>query len=116
MSNSIQSLIQLLDKDALIAELIDQGAHCLKQDLISQIFSPEEARAITSIPLSIIDRDDLLVWFHAKYGTFLVKSAYHVHHAISITNKGSLSINRIPPIVWKSIWKLIILNQTKIFI
>lgn len=116
MSHSIQSPIHLLDEDALITELIDQDAHYQKQDLINQIFSPKEVRAITSIPLSIIDRDDLLVLYPAKNGLFSVKCAYHFHHSISITNKGTPSINRIPPIVLKSFLKLVVPNRAIIFI
>lgn len=103
ISNSIQSPNQLLAKNTLVAKLIDHEAHYWKQDLIHQIFSSEEVRAINAILLSIIDKEDLLVWSPVKNGLFLVKSVYHFHHFTSITNKDTFSTNRIPPFVWKTI-------------
>lgn len=59
--SNILSPNQVLDEDALVAELIDHENHCWKQDLINQIFNLKEAKAITAIPLSIIDKEDLMV-------------------------------------------------------
>lgn len=58
MCNSIQSPINQLAEDALVADLIDSDNHCWKRHLINQIFSLDEVRAITSIPISIIDKED----------------------------------------------------------
>lgn len=61
MSNNIQSPITQLDEDALVSNLIDNANHYWNKDLINQIFSPNEAKAIIAIPLCLIDWEDKLV-------------------------------------------------------
>lgn len=103
-------------EDARVADLIDQGAHCWKQPLLVQTFIPEEVQAIKAIPLSIIDKEDILVWSPVKNDIFFVKSTYHFHHSMYLSKKGTSSTDNISPIAWKSIQKLNVPNRIKIFI
>lgn len=71
LSKNIQSPISRLNEDAPVAILIDVANHWWKRDLINQILSPDEVKAITAIPLSIIGREYKQVWFPAKKWSFL---------------------------------------------
>lgn len=112
----IQSPISQLHEEARVADLVDHTNHSWKSDLINQLFIPDDVKVISTIPLSIIDRDDKLVWFIAKNGLFSIKSAYHFYHSMFISSRGETSTNRIPKQAWTTIWKLFAFNRTKIFI
>lgn len=47
---------------------------------------------------------------------FDVKSAYHLHRELVSRNEGECSNGRIQNDVWKSIWKLDVLNAMRMFI
>lgn len=57
---------------------MEDGGFKLNEDLVSSIFSKEEAALILSIPLSYFRTPNTLIWTKEKNGTFTTKSAYHV--------------------------------------
>lgn len=61
-----------------MGELIDWDCGALKRDILDSLFSEEEIYLIHSIPISIRDPLDRLIWLYDPKGCFLVKSAYHV--------------------------------------
>lgn len=86
MSNKIQSPICYLNEDAIASKLIDKHNQCWNTALIQEIFSPNEVKAITVIPISIVEKSDKLVWFLSKYGHFTIQSAYYIQHFISLSS------------------------------
>lgn len=116
LSNSIQSPTTLFHEDACVSDPIDSVKYCWKRDLLNQIFSRSEVTTISTIPLSLVNREDTLVWSPSKNNIFSIKSTYHYHHSPSIQNRGDQSSNRVPQKVWKAIWKLAIPNRIKTFI
>lgn len=46
------------------------------KELINHLFVPSEAEAIMSMPISLLNRQDQLIWNHTPNGTFSVSSAY----------------------------------------
>lgn len=86
----------LLNEYACVSELIDSVNHSWNQELINQIFSPLEFKAISTIPLSLVDKEDKMVWIFSKNTIFSIKSAYHYHHSASIQTKCESSFNRAP--------------------
>ncbi|KAK6141474.1 hypothetical protein DH2020_024772 [Rehmannia glutinosa] len=58
--------------------------------LIYDIFEPEDAKAITSIPLSAIRVEDKLIWNFAKDGRYTVKSGYKLAK-MDMENRNSAS-------------------------
>ncbi|KAK6141588.1 hypothetical protein DH2020_024656 [Rehmannia glutinosa] len=59
-----------------VSNLIMNSTRMWNDKLIYDIFEPEDAKAITSIPLSAIRVEDKLIWNFAKDGRYTVKSGY----------------------------------------
>lgn len=61
--------------------------------LVERIFCPEEVALLLSIPLSVCNVNDKLVWHWKKNGKFSVRSAYHIamkdSEIMGITSKSS---------------------------
>lgn len=58
--------------------------------LIKEIFLPIDVEIITSLPLSIMDVEDKLIWDYDRFGKYTTKSRYHVAKSIrdSISSRG----------------------------
>ena len=60
--------------------------------MIKEIFSPDDASAILSIPLSMRLPADWMVWAYSPKGNFAIKSAYRLAVAAgSVGSTGGLS-------------------------
>lgn len=101
---------------ANVAELIDKTNHCWKADLIQQLFSPNEVKVITAIPISIVEKADKQVWFHTRNRQFTFRNSYHFQHSISLTSRSEPFSCRVPNSCWQSIWKLEVWNRTTLFV
>lgn len=62
--------------DAKVSDLIDNTSKVWKKDLITNTFSPVDARRILSIPLAEAAHDDFRVWGGEGSGDFFVRSTY----------------------------------------
>lgn len=62
----------------MVNELIDPIAKCWKIDVLESLFSIEEVNPIQTIPLSVRNPPDYLLWHHKRHGRFTIWSVYHV--------------------------------------
>lgn len=80
-----------LPVDATVNELLKEMGSAWNEDLIRSIFWDEEARAILSIPLGKLTRDDKLIWALIENDNFSIKSAYFAIMNQRGENKGASS-------------------------
>lgn len=59
-----------------VSDLIDHQRLCWRQQLVEQLFQPQEVKQILSIPLEHCGSRDQMYWGMDKRGLFIVKSAY----------------------------------------
>jgi hypothetical protein len=117
ISYSVQSPPRLVPDDSNVSVLIDSELCGWKEELITTIFSPEEARVIASIPLCPTLPLDRLVWRGTTSGVFSVRSAYHMGMEIKKKrNNGSTSRDEYRHCVWSTLWSLGVPNTVKIFL
>lgn len=84
--------------------------------MIHRFFSPDDTKAILSIPLSTKLPGDRLVWAYTPKGNFIVRRAYRLVVASRIGNTfGGASNEENGKIFWKTIWRLNIPNKVKSF-
>lgn len=74
----IQIPIRVLPPEARVSDLIDAETKWWNTPLIKEIFWPEEANNICSMPISPSGRVDKLVWSVNANGIFFVRNAYHL--------------------------------------
>ncbi|KAK3194640.1 hypothetical protein Dsin_025950 [Dipteronia sinensis] len=79
------------------------------EEVIKQSFNSDEAETILSIPLSINQRGNSMIWQFDKKCLFSLKSAYIV--ALAIANAKPPSISTGPCPWWKRLWKLNLLSK-----
>lgn len=65
----------ILDHNATISRLIDEDTKWWNYAMLEQIFSWEEIISIQSVPISITDKEDVLIWRGMTNGLFSVRSA-----------------------------------------
>ena len=82
---------KLLEAEACVSSLIQHSSGTCNAALIDQIFLPNEAELIKSIPLSIRDRDDAVVWSREQNGKFTVRSAYKMLKEAECSSQQSCS-------------------------
>ena len=105
----------LLLANTMVDSLIDSNNGDWNINLINQIFLPDNATYILSIPLSCHKPQDRMIWAYTPRGRFTVNSAYKV--ALSMTQTSFLAEtshdtgqNRF----WCQIWNLHIPNKIKL--
>ena len=85
--------------------------------LVKEMFLPQDAEAILSIPISETRARDRMVWAGDKKGNFTVRSAYRL--ACDIEAEGSNSSCSDPSMmqgVWRGVWSLNVPNKIKHFV
>lgn len=82
---------------------------------MNQLFSPDEAQLILSIPITGSDQPDFLIWRGTAKGIFSVRSAYHMQHEIEMARKAMGPSGNILSGVWGKLWNLPIPNPEKNF-
>nr|XP_028965078.1 uncharacterized protein LOC114827439 [Malus domestica] len=76
--------------------------------VVSQMFFPEEANLIFSIPLSLFNPPDKLIWIKEPQGNFTTKSAYFVARTCSEICgdiPGHSEISTEIKLLWKALWR-----------
>lgn len=66
----LTSPVNTLSNNSKVFELIHTESRVWNEDLISNLFSVEEANLIKSILLGSLNRDDKQIWHYTKYGFF----------------------------------------------
>jgi hypothetical protein len=115
-SFSVQSPVNHLPLDAKVSALIDREARGWNHTLIQEVFSPEEAATITSIPLCPAFPLDRIIWKGTSTGMFSVRSAYHLGMDIQRRLRGEPSNPVIKSLLWKNIWAVKVPNPVKLFL
>jgi hypothetical protein len=104
-SYSIQSPQSLLSHDAKVEELINCNTFGWNQNLLKELFWPEEVKAILYIPLSNTNQPNWLIWRGTMNGEFSVRSAYHLWKEFtdqsSAKGSGRDEESKIWPVMWK---------------
>ncbi|XP_058725615.1 uncharacterized protein LOC131596897 [Vicia villosa] len=106
---------RILDKEATFKELINQDIRCWKRDLASSIFDSVESSQISSIPLSLGDTEDKLIWHFERNGEYSVRSAYHLYTQYKQAKSPGPS-NYSCQQLWKAIWRAPIHNRIRNFL
>uniref|UniRef100_A0A7N2LRG7 Reverse transcriptase zinc-binding domain-containing protein n=1 Tax=Quercus lobata TaxID=97700 RepID=A0A7N2LRG7_QUELO len=83
----------------MVSMLFDSETHSWKESLIHQIFEPESAAAILSLPIPTRPCSDKLIWVPDSRGEFSVKSAYRSSRELE--NSGIMS-----DVLWRRLWKI----------
>ncbi|CAL8993020.1 unnamed protein product, partial [Prunus brigantina] len=78
------------DLPVIVADLIDPGLKTWRCELISRLFTPNEARLITSLPISRWGCPDRLMWHFHKQGVYTVRSGYDL--ALYLKRNGELGV------------------------
>lgn len=93
----------------MVSQLFDLDLHCWKSSIIHELFNPNSAQAILSIPLPYYPKKELLMWALNSKGIFFVKSAYRV----LIEQDKSSNPAGVP---WKKLWKSRLPERVKMLI
>ncbi|RVW56574.1 hypothetical protein CK203_086747 [Vitis vinifera] len=78
-------------------------------ELLGKIFSPRDAQAIASIPLSSKSLPDSLIWHWDNHGNYIMKSGYRIARWLSL--HGNLPSR---PVAWNMLWDLSIPPKIKL--
>ncbi|KAK6162031.1 hypothetical protein DH2020_001872 [Rehmannia glutinosa] len=81
-----------------------------------QIGREETTRSILAIPISVIHREDRLVWHHYEDGKYQVKLGYKIAKALQEEENSTPSSSGIQGGLWKWLWGLNIPNKEKVFL
>ena len=89
------------------------GFRELDIELLDELFSEQDARAIAGIPLSNTSGEDVLIWNFERRGMYTVRSRYHVARSMSrqvernVVEGGWMKIWRmqVPPRIKLFVWK-----------
>ncbi|KAI8547258.1 hypothetical protein RHMOL_Rhmol07G0180600 [Rhododendron molle] len=80
------------------------------------VVSADEVQAITSIPISLFSREDVLVWHFSSNGVYSVKSGYRVaFHNLAPPSNHPFSSFIPDRNMWAAIWKLDIPHKMRHF-
>jgi len=75
-----------------VADLIDPDTNCWNLPLIEEVFTMDEAKIISSIPLSPLKPNDLLIWRCMSNGQFTVRSAYHMEKELQTSTREKVQV------------------------
>jgi hypothetical protein len=115
-SQSTATTTNRLPTDAKVSMLINKDTGWWDPNVISEHFNEEEARAITTIPLSCTNQEDRIIWSGTTNGLFSVRSGYHLAKEHLEHTKAGSSNGFHNSAIWKTIWKLKGPNMEKHFI
>jgi hypothetical protein len=105
-----------------VSKIINQSEARWDTEKIQQLFTPADAEAILSIPLSTRNQSDFWAWHHEKKGIFTVRSAYRMLVSMrEQTNQyedgiaGRSDTNKVEK-EWTTLWGLLLPSKLKIFL
>ncbi|KAL0459962.1 UNVERIFIED_CONTAM: putative mitochondrial protein [Sesamum latifolium] len=97
-----------------VSDLIMEDLRIWNEEVITDLFWPDERDLILQIPLGIFAAPNLLVWHYSNNGIFLVRSAYHL--ALSLDALPGSSGCRWDRKLWRTLWQTNIPNKAKVFL
>ena len=68
----------VIDKDCMVADLIDPDTGWWDREFVMQHFNQEDGKAILRVSLSRRVINDVPYWTFTKFGEYMVKSGYHI--------------------------------------
>jgi hypothetical protein len=80
-----------------VSQLFNQDRLSWNEHKLRELFDPEDAQAISRIPLMSIDKPDKWIWTKANNGEFNLKSAYGLTRNVQDI--------RVCDPLWKNVWK-----------
>ncbi|KAK6139290.1 hypothetical protein DH2020_026968 [Rehmannia glutinosa] len=102
-----------------VCELLENDGKAWKEELVMEMFTPNDAEIILKIPLLSPGDKDRLRWHHTAKGNFTVSSAYSAvqqYRRLLKGDPGTSDGNKATKTLWKTTWKLNIKNKMKHFI
>lgn len=93
-------------EDAKVSSILNDQNIDWDEEVIEDIFNSRDAKLILSIPLSVRNRDDKLIWAKEEKGIFTVRSCYR-----ALVGELPISDN----MEWTVLWKLKMPPKVKIF-
>ena len=70
----------------MVSILIDNTTNHWKVGIINEIFEPNLAQAILSLPIPLRPRVDKMIWILDSKGVFSMKSIYRTNHDFNVTS------------------------------
>ena len=110
LSNPVTSL-----EDMKVNDLIDPVLKQWDEDLLQGLFSYQEVKLITSIPLCHTYSEDKLIWPYTSSGNYTVKSSYNFLAATEMGQTTTTNLRQDGGI-WKLVWSLSVPNKVKNFL
>ncbi|KAL3846296.1 hypothetical protein ACJIZ3_003699 [Penstemon smallii] len=103
--------------DSKVNLLIDPNLGDWNQELIEEIFWPEEVELILKIPLGSLQNEDTQIWHYTSTGQFSVRSAYHLalRTKRELESGADSSMSSASEQRWIWLWRERIPNKIKIF-
>ena len=111
----ILSPVQAPWESAKVSDLIVKDLGEWNSVVIRQLFCPEEAYLVLSIPLSQRLPVDRVVWGGTRNGKFSMSSAYHDIWELENISREKCSDGSGMKQLWKSIWNLKLPNKIQSF-
>lgn len=102
-------------EEMLVSDLITQDRRW-ERSLLNSLFLNRDVELICSIPLSLNDKDDTLMWRHDIRGEYSVKFAYRVVHdrEVDLASVDEIAswhhfwVVKVPPNVHNICWKAVV--------
>ncbi|KAH7853263.1 hypothetical protein Vadar_000653 [Vaccinium darrowii] len=101
----VGSSLRIIEDPAVerVCDLIDPAVPNWKEELLESHFTAVDARLMLSIPLSVTNKADELIWHYSRTGKYNVRSGYVV--ASDDSEEGSAGTGDLEEQRWKEIWK-----------
>ncbi|XP_057730440.1 uncharacterized protein LOC130945751 [Arachis stenosperma] len=102
-----------------VSELIREGEGW-DLEKIQKIFHPNEIELITRTPISLVNKNDHLVWPYRNDGDYSVKSGYQAakeeKDTMEVATLGKASTSQNSKEIWERIWRLPAPEKVKMFL
>lgn len=112
----VQSPVKRSWADMKVNKLIVTNTNSWDEDLIRELFRPEEAEVIVRIPLSRRGSSDKMYWGYKRDGKFSVRSAYYMAVSMKRRERGEASTGGKDEAVWKFVWGMEVPVIVKMFL
>ncbi|KAK3221954.1 hypothetical protein Dsin_008979 [Dipteronia sinensis] len=111
---SFRPVSQSLRTDLVVADFIDKQGHCWDLRRLEESFLEVDRELNLSIPISLNDRPDCLMWHFDKKGIYNVKSGYKV--ACESKFRAICSSSNQKGELWKLLWNLHVPPKVRVFL
>ena len=104
-------------EDLEVSSLIDRQTRTWDLEILQQIFLPQDVETICSIPISVRNAEDTVIWHFHPRGEFTVNSAYkaEMNWREQVEKSEGSNSEGNQQWMWKQFWKVKIPEKIKIF-